>query len=139
VNSRDCWSLAMSSIVGVTSIVRNSLTCGAVNALDTIAAAVCLRTPRSRVRRTLYVVARDQAVFAGADEARQFDAEVASELAHGRSGARLRRRRLAALGRRDRCVIRECPRTSLGSRAALDGRPVADEHGFSFDGRGFAL
>ncbi len=34
-----------SSIVAVTSIVRNSVTCGAVNALRTIAAAVCLRTP----------------------------------------------------------------------------------------------
>ena len=34
-----------SSIIGVTSTVMNSVTCGAVNAEATMAAAVCLRTP----------------------------------------------------------------------------------------------
>ena len=34
----------------VTSTVRNSVTCGAVKALATIAAAVCLRTPLIGIR-----------------------------------------------------------------------------------------
>ena len=37
-------------IVSVTSTCRNSVTCGAVNALDTMAAAMCLRTPRTGMR-----------------------------------------------------------------------------------------
>ena len=44
-NARSSRMPRSSSIVAVTSIVRNSVTCGAVNALRTIAAAVCLRTP----------------------------------------------------------------------------------------------
>ena len=38
------------AIVSVTSTCRNSVTCGAVNALDTMAAAMCLRTPRTGMR-----------------------------------------------------------------------------------------
>ena len=37
-------------IVSVTSTCRNSVTCGAVNALDTMAAAMCLRIPRTGMR-----------------------------------------------------------------------------------------
>jgi hypothetical protein len=36
------------AIVSVTSTCRNSVTCGAVNALDTMAAAMCLRRPADR-------------------------------------------------------------------------------------------
>jgi hypothetical protein len=43
-------SRVRSFIIRVTSTVRNSVTCGAVNALDTIAAAVCLRTPLIGIR-----------------------------------------------------------------------------------------
>ncbi|OLT52595.1 hypothetical protein BJF88_13275 [Cellulosimicrobium sp. CUA-896] len=45
--SRCVRSRARSSVLRVTSAVRNTLACGAVNALATIAAAVCLRTPRT--------------------------------------------------------------------------------------------
>ncbi len=41
------------AIVSVTSTWRNSVTWGAVNALATIAAAVCLRTPRTGIRSYL--------------------------------------------------------------------------------------
>jgi hypothetical protein len=37
-------------MVGVTSTVMNSVTCGAVNAEATIAAAMCLRTPLTGMR-----------------------------------------------------------------------------------------
>ena len=43
--SRRAATRSRSSIVAVTSTVTNSVTCGAVNADATIAAAVCLRTP----------------------------------------------------------------------------------------------
>ena len=49
-SARSRLSDATSSIVGVTSTVRNVVTCGAVKALRTIACAVCLRTPRIGVR-----------------------------------------------------------------------------------------
>ena len=41
------------AIVSVTSTCRNSVTCGAVNALDTMAAAMCLRTPRIEMRSSV--------------------------------------------------------------------------------------
>ena len=44
-NSREALSSASSSMVSVTSTCRNSVTCGAVNADCTMAAAVALRTP----------------------------------------------------------------------------------------------
>ena len=44
-NSGSACSRVRSSIVGVMSSVRNSVTCGALKALPTIAAAVILRTP----------------------------------------------------------------------------------------------
>src|SRR5699024_6599083 len=40
-----CLSRSRMSIIAVTSTLRNSVTCGAVNALSTIAWAVALRTP----------------------------------------------------------------------------------------------
>ncbi len=43
-------SRVRSAIIRVTSTVRNSVTCGAVKALATIAAAVCLRTPLIGIR-----------------------------------------------------------------------------------------
>ena len=48
------WALSFSrvSIIGVTSTVTNSVTCGAVNALAVIAAAVALRTPLMGTRRS---------------------------------------------------------------------------------------
>ena len=48
--TRSPRSAAISSIAGVTSTVRNSVACGAVNALCTMAAAVCLRTLRIGLR-----------------------------------------------------------------------------------------
>ncbi len=45
-------SIATSSSVRLTSTVRNTVTCGAENALATIAAAVALRTPLIGVRRS---------------------------------------------------------------------------------------
>ncbi len=58
---------ASSSTVGVTSIVRNSVTCGAVNALRTMASAVALRMPLIgvRVSRAAASVARCAAVATG--------------------------------------------------------------------------
>lgn len=52
MNSRDFFSFSRNSIIGVTSMVRNSVTCGAVYALCTIAAAVILRTPLIGTRRS---------------------------------------------------------------------------------------
>ena len=44
-NSRRAATRSRSAIIAVTSTVMNSVTCGAVNAEATIAAAMCLRTP----------------------------------------------------------------------------------------------
>ena len=49
-NSRRAATRSRSSIIAVTSQVMNSVTCGAVNADATIAAAVCLRTPLIGIR-----------------------------------------------------------------------------------------
>jgi hypothetical protein len=46
------FSFSRSSIIGVTSTVRNSVTCGAVNALWTTACAVALRTLLIGTRRS---------------------------------------------------------------------------------------
>src|SRR5690606_31224835 len=51
-NSGLFLSFSRSSIMGVTSTVRNSVTCGAVYALATMACAVALRTPRMGTRRS---------------------------------------------------------------------------------------
>ena len=48
--SLSCLSSSTSFIVRVTSTVTNSVTCGAVNAGPTIAAAVALRTPLTGIR-----------------------------------------------------------------------------------------
>ena len=45
-NSGRSRTRRVAAIVSVTSTWRNSVTCGAVNALATMAAAMCLRTPR---------------------------------------------------------------------------------------------
>ncbi len=57
--SLSCFSSSTSFIVRVTSTVTNSVTCGAVNAEPTIAAAVALRTPftGTRVSRDVSYVA----------------------------------------------------------------------------------
>ncbi len=49
-NSLSCLSSSTSFIVRVTSTVTNSVTCGAVKAEPTIAAAVALRTPLTGIR-----------------------------------------------------------------------------------------
>ncbi len=49
-NSGKSRARRTAAIVSVTSTCRNSVTWGAVNALATIAAAVCLRTPRTGIR-----------------------------------------------------------------------------------------
>jgi hypothetical protein len=49
-NSGSSRAQRTAAIVSVTSTCRNSVTWGAVNALETIAAAVCLRTPRTGIR-----------------------------------------------------------------------------------------
>ena len=49
-NSGSSRTRRSAAIVSVTSTCRNSVTCGAVNALDTMAAAMCLRTPRTGIR-----------------------------------------------------------------------------------------
>ena len=49
-NSGSSRTRRTAAIVSVTSTCRNSVTCGAVNALDTMAAAMCLRTPRTGMR-----------------------------------------------------------------------------------------
>jgi len=49
-NSGSSRTRLTAAIVSVTSTCRNSVTCGAVNALDTMAAAMCLRTPRIGMR-----------------------------------------------------------------------------------------
>ena len=58
-NSRRAATRSRRSIVAVMSTVMNSVTCGAVNAELTIAAAVCLRTPLigMRVSRVEWSVA----------------------------------------------------------------------------------
>ena len=48
--SRSFFSRATRSIVRVTSMVTHSVTCGAVNADDTIACAVIFRTPLTGMR-----------------------------------------------------------------------------------------
>ncbi len=60
-NSLSCFSSSTSFIVRVTSTVTNSVTCGAVNAEPTIAAAVALRTPLTGMR-----VSRTESYDAGA-------------------------------------------------------------------------
>jgi hypothetical protein len=52
--SRRAAIRSRSSTEAVTSTVRNSVTCGAVNAELTIAAAVCLRTPLIAMRVSLF-------------------------------------------------------------------------------------
>ena len=54
-----------SSIVGVMSRVMNSVTCGAVNALPTIASAVSLRTPLTGTRRSRVAGSYDAAGASG--------------------------------------------------------------------------
>ena len=49
-NSGSSRTRRTAAIVSVTSTCRNSVTCGAVNALDTMAAAMYLRTPRTGMR-----------------------------------------------------------------------------------------
>ena len=49
-NIRDVFILASSSIVRVTSTSVHSVTCGAVNALSTIARAVARRMPVTSIR-----------------------------------------------------------------------------------------
>jgi hypothetical protein len=49
-NSGSSRTRRTAAIVSVTSTCRNSVTCGALNALDTMAAAMCLRTPRTGMR-----------------------------------------------------------------------------------------
>ncbi len=49
-NSGSSRTRRTAAIVSVTSTCRNSVTWGAVNALDTMAAAMCLRTPRTGMR-----------------------------------------------------------------------------------------
>ena len=64
-NSGSSRTRRTAAIVSVTSTWRNSVTCGAVNALDTMAAAMCLRTPRTGMRsspRGLASVVRRQAL-----------------------------------------------------------------------------
>ena len=109
-NSGRRRSRSRSCIIGVTSTVRNSVTCGAVNALATIAAAVAFRTPligirRSRVagsyRRPPDVGANRLPAAALSTSARlitpsarlavhrgQVDAQVLGQLAHRRGGQR---------------------------------------------------
>ena len=52
-NSGSSRTRRTAAIVSDTSTCRNSVTCGAVNALDTMAAAMCLRTPRTGMRSSL--------------------------------------------------------------------------------------
>ena len=52
-NSGSSRTRRTAAIVSVTSTCRNSVTCGAVNALDTMAAAMCLRTPRIAMRSSM--------------------------------------------------------------------------------------
>ena len=56
-NSGSSLSRWVAAIVSVMSISRNMVTCGAVNALCVIAAAVCLRTPRMGIRSSRATVA----------------------------------------------------------------------------------
>jgi hypothetical protein len=49
-NSGSSRTRRTAAIVSVTSTCRNSVTCGAVNALATMAAAMCFRTPRTAMR-----------------------------------------------------------------------------------------
>ena len=84
------------------------MTCGAVNALATMAAAVALRTPRIGSRRSaaprpraaalrsggrdvrLHVLAGDHPAGPGTGDRAQVDAEVLGQLAHRRLGQRHR-------------------------------------------------
>ena len=63
------FSRSTADIVSVMSICRNSVTCGAVNALTDTAAAVCLRTPRIGIRSSLTPAAVAGAAAAGASGA----------------------------------------------------------------------
>ena len=105
-NSGSSRSRATASIVAPTSTCRNSVTCGAVNALAATAAAVCLRTPRIGMRSSrpaaraqlryrgqrlaargpLHVVPGDRAGRPGAGQPGQVHAEVPGQLAHRRFG-----------------------------------------------------
>ena len=65
-NSGIACTFGRSSIVGVMSRVMNSVTCGAVKALSTTAAALCLRTPLIGMRRSRVAGSYDAAVSPGA-------------------------------------------------------------------------
>ena len=102
--SRLARSRSRSAIVAVTSTARNSVTCGAVKALATTAAAVALRTPRTGSRRVrgarrsgVAAVRTSSRVMTppgpGTVDGAQVDAEVAGELADGGLGEGHGRRR----------------------------------------------
>ncbi len=131
----------------MTSIVWNTVTCGAVNALAIIAAAVCLRTPRigmrvtgpssvkasvaDAIRLSLDVGPGDQPLSTGTDEVLEVDAELPGEVSHGR-------RRPGSLAPLPRCRDRDGPGERIGLGAArsahrpsrvLGARTVSDEVG----------
>ena len=145
--SGEALSRLTNSIVRVALTSVNTLTCGAVNALDTIAFAIALRTPLTGIRSSRSdrpfrrldvaehagllrladdVVAGDLAGETGRRDEAEVDPEVLGQLADGRLGDDRARgcRRAPMRGRAASCGLR---RRSALVRERRDG--VAWSHG----------